>query len=52
MLCFAWKRVVVDKFGQYSFENIYDPQSTPAVDGDYVYALSQTGIMVCVKKER
>ena len=36
---------------KYSLENIYDPQSTPAIDGDCVYALNQTGNMLCLNKK-
>jgi len=36
---------------KYSYENIYDPQSTPTIDGDYIYALNQTGNMLCLNKK-
>ena len=31
------------------FESSYEPQSTPTVDGKYVYALSGQGILLCLK---
>lgn len=35
---------------KYSFVNLHKPQSTPAVDDEYVYTLNKTGIMVCLNK--
>jgi hypothetical protein len=33
---------------QYSFESFYIPQSTPTIDGKYVYALSYGGLLLCL----
>jgi outer membrane protein assembly factor BamB len=32
-------------------EDFFDPQSTPATDGEFVYALSRKGILVCVNAQ-
>ena len=36
-----WRRVVS--------ENLMEPQATPAIDGEFLYALSKEGLLLCLK---
>ncbi len=38
-----------DEIWRHLIDDYYDPQSTPAIDNKYVYALSRNGILVCLK---
>jgi outer membrane protein assembly factor BamB len=38
-----------EEIWQYSFENVQDPQSTPTIEGKYIYALGKEGILLCLK---
>ena len=37
-----------DEIWRHSFECYQDPQATPILDGNYVYALSKDGILLCL----
>ena len=38
-----------EEIWQYSFKSPQGPQSTPTIDGKYVYALTRKGILLCLK---
>jgi outer membrane protein assembly factor BamB len=46
---FCLKAESGEKIWQYTFERVTLPQSTPTMDGKFVYALTPEGILLCLK---
>jgi outer membrane protein assembly factor BamB len=47
LLCFNTE--TGDEIWHYPFERFTDPQSTPTIDGKYVYGLCKNGMLYCLK---